>query len=137
MPYMALFNRFEKKLNTKLFFLKTEYANIFNIMFFICDKYMGLIGVAVHELFVFRLLSPYGDNREGRESVKEHIWNHRQISKSLNSKNLSRHGNMLGREPKSSGEEFRIHSSPELFNPPSQHPQVKNSRLPNRTVYIT
>ena len=55
MPYMALFNRFEKKLNTKLFFLKTEYANIFNIMFFICDKYMGLIGVAVHELFVFCL----------------------------------------------------------------------------------
>ena len=39
-------------------------------MFFICDKYMGLVGVAVHELFVFCLLSPYGDNREGRERVK-------------------------------------------------------------------
>ena len=90
---------------------------------------MGLIGVAVHELFVFCLLSPYGDNREDRygdnredrERVKgTHLESSSDFKKFEFKKSYSsRHGNMLGWESKSSGEEFRIHSSPELFNPSS------------------
>ena len=141
---MALFNRFEEKLNTKLFFLKTEMP-IFSIS---CFLYVINIWASLELPFMsyscfayyphMGIIGRIGMGIIGRigKGLKEHIWNHRQISKSLNSKNLT----VVATEICLVGNQ-KVPVRNSVFIPHRNfsipHPQVKNSRSPNRTVYIT